>query len=62
MNRYNRYFFQLLGKDLLCKQFLEIIDRGLAIKESHIFNNLIDLPSYPFPLLILTKCINLRIS
>ena len=44
MNRHN--MFQLLGKSPLYRQFLKIIDRGLTIKESHIFNNLIDIGSY----------------
>ena len=35
-------FFQLLGKDPLCKQFLKIIDKGFTIEESHIFSNLTD--------------------
>lgn len=39
--------FQLLGKNPLYKQFFKIIERGLTIKESHIFNNLIDIGSYP---------------
>ena len=55
-------FFQVLGKDLLCKQFLEIIDTGLTIEESHIFNNLIDISSCPCALLIFKECIILRIS
>ena len=55
-------FFQLLGKDPLFKQFLKIIGRGFTIEESHIFNNLIDISSYPWALLILKECIILRIS
>ena len=38
-------FFQLLGKDPVCRQFLKIIDRGFTIEESHIFNNLISILS-----------------
>ena len=36
MNRPTFDFFQLLGKDLLCKQFLKIIDRGLTIEDKKI--------------------------
>ena len=38
-------FFQLLGKVPVCKQFLKFFDRGFAVVESHIFNNLIDILS-----------------
>ena len=55
-------FFQLLGKDPLCKQFLKIIDKGFTIEESHIFSNLIDRSSNPCALLIFKECITLRIS
>ena len=55
-------FFQLLGKDPLCKQFLKIIDKGFTIDKSHIFSNLIDRSSYPCALLIFNECIILRIS
>ena len=53
-------FFQFLGKGMLHKQFLKIIDRGFAVEESHIFSNLIDI-SYPFALSIFKECIILRI-
>ena len=55
-------FFQLLGKDPLCKQFLKITDRGFTIEELHIFTNLIDISSYPCALLIFKERIMLRIS
>ena len=55
-------FFQLLGKDPLCKQFLKIIDKGFTIEESHIFSNLTDRSSNPCALLIFKECIALRIS
>ena len=55
-------FFQLMGKDPLCKQFLKIIGRGLTIEESHIFNNLVDILSYPHILLILKECVIWRIT
>ena len=54
------YFFLKylkIGKDLLCKQFSKIIDRGLTIEESHIFNNLIDISTYPCALLMFKECI-----
>ena len=46
-----------MGKDPLSKQFLKIIGRGLTIEESHIFNNLVDILSYPHILLILKECV-----
>ena len=57
-----RYNIQILGKDLLSKQFLKIIDGGLTIEESHIFNNITDISSYPWDLPILKECVILRIS
>ena len=55
-------FFQLLGKNPLCKQILKIIDRGLTIEESHMFSYLIDISSCPCALLLFKECIILRIS
>ena len=54
------YFFLKylkIGKDLLCKQFSKIINRGLTIAESRIFNNLIDISTYPCALLMFKECI-----
>ena len=63
VNKINTYdFFQLLEKEPVCKHFLKIIERGLTIEESHIFNNLIDILSYLRALLISMKSIIFRTS
>ena len=41
---------------------MKIIERGFTLEESRIFNNLLDISSYLCALLVLKKCIILRIS